>query len=75
MRTPQKAKWALLVHDLELQSSAFLEVRIGAGRIFSVKKKFLEEKAPPSFIFETEGCARRLMHISVSRLGSNSIDV
>ena len=29
MRTPQKAKWALLVHDLELQSSAFLKVRIG----------------------------------------------
>ena len=53
MRTPQKAKWALLVHDLELQSSAFLKVRIGAGRIFSVKKKFLKRTAPSSFIFET----------------------
>ena len=53
MRTPQKVKWALLVHDLELQSSAFLKVRIGAGRIFSVKKKFLKRTVPSSFIFET----------------------
>ena len=53
MRTPQKVKWALLFHDFGLQSSAFLKVRIGAGRIFSMKKKFLKRTAPSSFIFET----------------------